>query len=195
VIINLLRNRELIEQNLANTRTMFHVGPVAETVPHALSLIGEGTSIVLALAGLAGLIALAIRDWRTIKTKPPASPRFVAHWLLAAPASLPWFSLSSLPTGRAAICPVRDAGRRDAGSRRSGGAGYVYPLLERRTICQIVLLLATAVPGAAYVWAFARDCLADTTRTMQAERLPTFSAMGARTLAVDRVPAPYACRR
>ncbi len=192
VFINLLRNRELIRQNLANTRAMFHIGPAGETTANALWLIGEGTSIVLALAGLAGIIALAIRDWRTIRTKPPASPRFVAHWLLAAPAFLSLVQFAVFAHGQggeyARFAMLVDA---TLGLAAVVALDAFTRYWNRRTICQIVLLFATAVPGAGYVWAYVRDYLPDTTRNVQAEHLADLQRGGARTLAVDRVPAPY----
>jgi len=134
---------------------MFHIGPMAEAIRNAFWLIGEGTSVVLALAGLAGIIALAIRDRRVIKTRPPVGPRFVAHWLLAPRRSLYWSSLSCSLTDRAANTPalrllvdvtlcIAAVVALDTFTRH----------WKRRTICQAVLLLATAVPGGAYAWAF-----------------------------------------
>lgn len=192
VVVNLFRNRELIRNNLANTRSMFHIGPMAEAVPNALRLIGEGTSVVLALAGLAGIIALAVRDRRMIKTRPPVGPRFVAHWLLAAPAFLVLVQFVIFAHGQ-------------------GGEYARFALLvdvtlciaavvaldtftrhwKLRRICQAVLLVATAVPGGAYAWAFVRDCLPDTTRMRQARMLDELRLKGLQTLAVNREPAPY----
>ncbi|HPD28380.1 MAG TPA: hypothetical protein PLL20_00180 [Phycisphaerae bacterium] len=192
VLINLFRNRDLIWNNLSNTQAMFHLGPPDESLPNALCLIGEGTSIVLALAGLAGLVALAVRDWRMVSSNPPVGPRFVAHWLLAAPAFLALTQFVLFAHGQ--------------GGEYARFALFVDVTLclaavvaldtftrywKLRTICQIALLLATAVPGAAYVESFLRDSASHHTRIRQAEHLAELQRNGARTLLTDRVPAPY----
>jgi hypothetical protein len=192
VLVNLFRNRELLWNNLRNTRAMFHVGPMPEAVSNALWLIGEGTSAVLALAGLAGIVALAIRDWRVIKTRPPVGPRFVAHWLLAAPAFLVLLQFIIFAHGQggeyARFALLVDVTLCIAAVVALDTFTRYWKL---RTICQAVLLLATAVPGAAYSWAFARDCLPDTTRMRQAEYLDDLRDKGLRTMVVDREPGPY----
>ncbi|MDM8008696.1 MAG: glycosyltransferase family 39 protein [Phycisphaerae bacterium] len=192
VLVNLFRNRELISSNLANTRAMFHFGPPVESVLNALYLIGEGTSAILALAGLAGLIALAVRDWRVVKKSPPVGPRFVAHWLLAAPAFFTLVQFVIFAHGQ--------------GGEYARFALFVDVTLclaavvaldaftrywKLRTVCQMVLLLVTAVPGAAYVESFLRDTTSHHTRLRQAEQLAELQRSGARTLVVDREPAPY----
>lgn len=192
VLINLFKNRDLIWNNLANTQAMFHLGPPDKSLPNALCLIGEGTSIVLALAGLAGLIALAVRDWQWVSSNPPVGPRFVAHWLLAAPAFLTLVQFVVFAHGQ--------------GGEYARFALFVDVTLclaavvaldtftrywKLRTVCQIVLLLATAVPGAAYVESFLRDSTSHHTRLRQAEQLAQLHRNGARILLTDRVPAPY----
>lgn len=192
VLVNLFRNRDLIWGNLANTRAMFHVGPPVESLLNSLYLIGTGASAVLALAGLAGLVALAVRDWRVVSNNPPVGPRFVAHWLLAAPAFLTLVQFVVFAHGQ--------------GGEYARFALFVDVTLclaavvaldtftrywKLRTVCQIVLLLATAVPGAAYVESFVRDGASRHTRIRQAEQLAELQRSGARTLSIDRVPAPY----
>ncbi|MGQ9649145.1 MAG: glycosyltransferase family 39 protein [Phycisphaerae bacterium] len=192
VLINLIRNRELLWTNLANTRAMFHVGPPFESLLNSLYLIGEGASAILALAGLAGLVALTIRDWRVVKNDPRVGPRFVAHWLLAAPAFLMLMQFLIFAHGQ--------------GAEYARFALFVDVTLclaavvaldtftrywKLRTVCQVLLLLATAVPAAAYVESFLRDGAPHHTRLRQAEQLAQLHRNGARTLLTDRAPAPY----
>lgn len=192
VPINLFRNLDLIRNNLANTRAMFHVGPLTESLPNALFLIGEGTSIGLALAGLAGIIALAVRDWRVRKRNPSVGPRFVAHWLLAAPAFVVLIQFVLFAAGQggeyARFALLVDVTLCMAAVVALDAFTRYWSI---RSVCQAVLLVATALPGAAYVESFIGDSFADNTRMRHAAQLADMHERGARTLCIDRVPAPY----
>lgn len=192
VPVNLLNNRELIVSNLANTRAMFHVGPPAGAILNGLRLVGEGASVILALAGLAGIVALVVRGRQATKASPSGRARFVAHWLLAAPALLGLIQFLVFAHGQGGEY-ARFAMLTDVTLCLAAAVAIdVFSRHRlRRALCQAALVLATAVAGGLYARSFVRDSLPANARVRQADRLAVLRREGARTLAVDRVPAPY----
>src|SRR5665213_4293489 len=85
--INLLHNRAVLASSFGNNRAMYHPQLTANGIATTGRLVAAGTSPLLALAGIAGTIALGWRALRVRRNHEPAEIRRRAVGLLvAAPA-------------------------------------------------------------------------------------------------------------
>ncbi len=198
VLVNLLVNRDLLRSNLANTRAMFRLGPWQEALPNALRQVGEGTSIVLAVVGAVGAIALGIKgcrpDHQEAENDRAAAPDAMigTGWLLGAPAILVFVQFAAFAAGQpgeygrfALFSDVALAIAAVVTARR------YLETRGRRWVAVAFLVLTTALPGGGYLAGFVRDSSPETSRTQAARTLQHLQASGASRLGILAEPAPY----
>ena len=185
---NLLFNRALLQSNLGTSTAMYQVSGSANGFINGLRLVAEGTSPLLAAAGLAGAAGLLLRARRRPSDFPPVGVRHVMS-LLALPAAIVMVQFVALGAGKpgeygrfallpdTVLCVMAVAG--------------IYRLTERpawRGVALAGLIAATGVFGVAYTARFIADAAGQTSRLALAERL---DELGPVPLAVTAEPAPY----
>jgi hypothetical protein len=191
VLVHLIGRDPVLRSNLGNSAAMYSAGGSAGAVANAALLIGEGTSCLLAVAGVVGGIALAIRAVRVRKDLANVEmSRRAAGLLLAAPALLVAVQFVALAAnkpgeyGRFALLPDTLL----AVEAVVAVATFVAtPRLRHGAFT--VLVLATLICGGNYLRRFVDDSFGTTTRLRAAEeleRLPNELA-----IAVEGEPAPY----
>jgi hypothetical protein len=191
--INYFRNRAVLRSNLGNSSAMYHMQFTASGLCNALKLIAVGTAPLLAIAGVIGAIALAVRAFkRRNKGEPAEICRRATGVLLAVPAI--WV---------AAQCALVATGK-PGEFGRFVIVPDVFLLVEavvaaatffRRPIVVGALLalfwITTAIPGGMYLSGFVLDGRAQTSRLVLAKHLKEMNARGSRTLWLSAEPAPY----
>jgi len=187
IVINLFINRPVLRSNFGNSLAMYEIARLGEGLIHAAWLVAEGTSPLLAGAGVVGAVVCAVRaSRRRLGGEAPLG------WLLAAPALLIVLQFVALAAGkpgeygRFAVLPdIALAVAAAVAIRR-----YIAqaPL---RLILLAGLLGATAFSGYAYLAGFVRDSAPETSRMQAASVLNKYHDRGARTLGVQAEPAPY----
>ena len=185
--------RETVRSNLGNSSAMYHMGRPLAGVANAASLVAEGTSPLLAIAGGIGAIALGIRAFRLRKDRTPEVVRRRAvGLLLAVPAVLIALQSAMLAAGkpgefgRFLLVPDIFLGIEAV----VAVATFVRPRAGRLIVLG-VLGLGTALAGGIYVRGFVRDSRPVTSRLTAAERIRQLRERGARTIGVTAEPAPY----
>jgi hypothetical protein len=193
VPINLARNRAVLQSNFGNSTAMYHAQVTAAGIANAAKLIAVGTAPLLAIAGVIGAIALAIRAIRVRHDWSEAELRRRATGLLLAVPAL-WV------TGQCILLATGKPGE--------FGRFAIFPdvvlLIEAvvaiatfikyrptRGVLSAALLITTAAPGALYLRAFLRDSRPETSRLQRAATLQQMQSRGATRLAVFAEPAPY----
>jgi hypothetical protein len=184
VFINALTNRQILMSNLGTSTAMYPVNGLASGLRTTIDLVGEGASRPLAIAGLAGVVALCLRR----KLMPPA----IELWLLGAPALVVLATMAALGAGkpgefgRFGLLP--DVGLLLfaflAVDRLVGGT------VERVGLV-LLLLGSTGFFGGLYLRGFVRDASDHPGRLIQADTLRRLGQAGNRTMALVAEPAPY----
>jgi hypothetical protein len=181
---NLLFNRAVLRSNLGASTAMYQVGGTNGFV-NGVRLVVEGTSPLLAVAGIVGAVVLIVRA-------RGASPARHVWALLGVPAlvvTIQFFALGAGKPGeygRFALLP-------DTGLCLAAVAG-VFGLLgasRARAGVVAVLVLGTGFFGATYVARFVADSRERTNRLTVAEHLNEFPRFGWPTVDVTAEPAPY----
>ena len=191
VLVHLIGRDAVLWSNLGNSTAMYRAGGSAGAVANAAMLVGEGTSWVLAVAGLVGAIALAFRAVRVRKSQEPDEVgRRAAGLLLAAPALLVAVQFVALAAGkpgeygRFAILP-------DAVLAIEAVVA-VATFVKRRAYrhwALVVLTVTTLVFGCMYLRRFVQDSGPAPTRLRAAADLAALPP--ATDVAVTAEPAPY----
>jgi hypothetical protein len=75
VAINWFTNRDVLRSNFGNSLAMYEVGRWREGLANAAMLVGEGTSVVLAVFGLVAVMTFAVRAARTRLSLAPRGPQ------------------------------------------------------------------------------------------------------------------------
>jgi hypothetical protein len=192
VPINFIHHRALLYSNLGNSSGFYHAGLSAGSFFHALMLICAGTSIVPALLGAIGAIALAWRAFHADASRQQEARRRATGLLLA---------VATLPV---AIVFVLFATAQPADYARFALPFEVFLLIEAvvalatflrsaalRYMTFILFAILTAASGIQYVAGFIRDCSNQTTRLATAEVIRSSLGMGNNILASWEEPAPW----
>src|SRR5688500_15997844 len=192
VLLHLVARNPVLTSNLGNSAAMYAAGGSLGALLNAGKLLAEGTSPVLAAAGVAGMVALARRAWNVREdTTSPSVARRATGLLLAAPAVLVLVQFVALAAGkpgeygRFAILPdtflmVEAVVAAETFFRR--------PQVRRLSLA--VLFFTTALCGGMYLRHFVDDSYGTTSRQRAAAELKDRLPPGA-TIAVDEEPAPY----
>jgi hypothetical protein len=191
VLLHLIGRDPVLKSNLANSAAMYSASGSAGAVLNAAMLVGEGTSFLLATAGVIGAVALAVRAVRVRRDQSPDEVRRRATgMLLAAPAVLVAIQFVALAAGkpgeygRFAILPDTLL----AIEAVVALATFVHRP-RHRNIIYAVLFLFTVIPGWMYLRRFIADSSATTTRLQEAGELASLPPEDA--IAVEAEPAPY----
>jgi hypothetical protein len=195
VLINAIFHPAILRSNLGNSSEMYHI--TASGFGNAIALLAEGTSPVLAAAGVVGaifvlfaLIRAAFRGRRDYEACN-CPGRGDAGWLLAAPAGLVLIQFFLLAAGKppeyARFALLPDTFLLVAAFAAVGR----MPVRFVRVVMSLALLLFTLPFGLRYVAGFVRDSGSQTSRLVVADRLAALADEGARTLRVPAEPAPY----
>src|SRR5678816_51391 len=103
VLLHLIGRDPVLWSNLGNSTAMYSAGGSTGAALNAAMLIGEGTSFLLAAAGLVGAILLGARAVRVRKELAPDEVgRRATGLLLAAPALLVAIQFVALAAGKPA---------------------------------------------------------------------------------------------
>ncbi len=195
ILINLAINRDVLHSNFGNSLAMYEISRLGAGLLNAASLVAEGTSLLLAVAGAVGAGVFAWWAWRRWARGCPetaAAQAYAAGWLLAVPALVVFAQFVALAAGKpaeygrfavfpdvalalAAVLAVRHVIQRTG--VRMAALGF--------------LVLVTAGPGARYLTGFIRDSRPQTSRMRAAHDLRLLQQAGASTLAILAEPAPY----
>jgi hypothetical protein len=191
VLVHLIRRDPVLTSNLGNSAAMYRPGGSVDAVVNAAKLIAEGTSPLLAMAGVTGAIVLGYRAWRMRKgSSPEEVARRAAGLLLAAPAVLVLVQFVALAAGkpgeygRFAILPDTFLAI-EAVVAAVTFAGSVS--VRRLTLG--ALFVTTAVCGAMYLRQFISDSAETTSRLRAAAELAQLPP--SEVIAVEAEPAPY----
>jgi hypothetical protein len=191
VLVHLLRRDAVLTSNLGNSAAMYRPGGSVDAVVNAAKLIAEGTSPLLAMAGVTGAIVLAHRAWRMRKENSPEEvARRATGLLLAAPAVLVLVQFVALAAGkpgeygRFAILPDTFL----AIEAVVVAATFATSASVRRLTLG-VLFVTTAACGAMYLRQFVSDCGTTTSRLRAAAELAQLPPSA--VIAVEAEPAPY----
>lgn len=197
VLINLLAAPELLESNLANTRAMFHAELSPSALHRAVLYIVAGTTFLLALLGVLGVLLLARRvgraesddDGRAGYCRMTPCVRTVL--LLAVPATLNGLQFIVFAAGQG-FEYARFALLVDVLLCIVAVVGIVRTWPRRRVYGPIfaVLLVFMGWHGYAYIQAYMRDVSSPTTRTLAADAIKAIEPY-ATTIGMWREPAPY----
>lgn len=193
VVINLVRDPAVLRSNLGNSAAFYSPALSGKGLLNSLLLIGEGTSFLLAAAGIAGTIALGIRALRMRKLSTPDEVRRrAAGLLLAAPAAV------------VAVLFVLFAKNQPADYARFALPLDVFLLVEAvvavatliprgpgRAASYALLVATTLFVGHVYVHHFLRDSTPDTTRMHAAAQIRGALAEGDSLLVTPLEPAPW----
>jgi hypothetical protein len=193
VPVNFIWHRTVLESNLGNSRAMYQPRITGQGLANAAYLIAAGTSPLLALAGLAGGLALGIRAVRVRKRDDPAeTTRRATGLLLAIPALCVIGQSVLFATGKpgefARFMIFADV---FLAVEAIVAAATFLPAARIAPAVALLLALTAAIPGISYVRAFVRDSRTPTNRLVEAERLRKLSAGSRRTIAIYADPAPY----
>jgi Dolichyl-phosphate-mannose-protein mannosyltransferase len=182
VVIHLLRDPAVLRSNLQNTSAMYGVRSTLGAGANALMLIIAGMSPLLACAGGAGAIALAVKARKRGRSAQRLSGILLAT--VAVALAIPYVTLAAGKPGeygRFALVP--DVALAMAAVMAMEAFG------RRWAIAAVGLLLGvTAVFGARYVAGFVGDAGADSSRMIAAAAL---RAAPRDRLAIAAEPAPY----
>jgi hypothetical protein len=195
VPINAVSNRALLRSNLGTSTAMYEVGASGGALGNAANLIVEGTSPLLAGAGVLALALWGVlarpRDGGEVMLRALMFPPAHVVCLLGAPALLVAVQFVALGQGkpgeygRFALLP-------DAALALAGVAGAAR-LPSRRVAAAtlLVLLASTTYFGGIYLGKFVADARPTTTRLAEARRLEALRLAGASRMVVVAEPAPY----
>jgi hypothetical protein len=191
VLSHLVRRDPVLTSNLGNSAAMYKAGGSLDALLNSALLLGEGTSYVLAIAGVISAVALAVRAVRVRKdVSEPAVARRAAGLVLAAPALLVLAQFVALAAGKpgeyARFGTLPDTFL--AIEAVVAVATFVRSVNARRVLFG-VLLLSTAAFGGTYLLRFLGDAVGPSTRLRGAAELAQLPAGTA--IAVDADPAPY----
>jgi hypothetical protein len=191
VLLHLIGRHPVLWSNLGNSTAMYSAAGSAGAVLNSAMLIGEGTSVVLAVVGLVGVIVLgvrAVRKW-TEREQEEVSRR-ATGLLLAAPAVLVAAQFVALAAGkpgeygRFAILPDTLL----AVEAVVAVATFVRRPAYRH-VALAALAVATVTSGTIYLTRFVRDSGPSPTRLRAAADLAQLPPET--TVAVTAEPAPY----
>jgi hypothetical protein len=182
VLIHLVRDREILRSNLANSSAMYHAGDVREGLMNSLLLLREGASLPLLLAGSLAMVLLLIRrrDCNALVLGVPCAVVLIQFVALAAGKPGEYARFAMLPDIALAIaCGI--------------ALGALISRNAQRVPIAILLVIFTAAPSWFYLVGFARDSTpTSSTRLEDAAWLDQLHrAGGATTLAIFAEPAPY----
>jgi hypothetical protein len=185
--------RAVFESNSGNSTAMYKVGRPIEGLLNEMSLAAEGTSPLLAAAGLIGATALGIRAFRRRRdASPDAIRRRATGLLLATPAVLIAIQFALLGAGKPG-----EFGRflivTDVFLAIEAVAAAVTFLPQTRLRCGVlaVLLASTACFGWVYLRGFIRDSREITPRLEAAAYLRDAYDRRRPNIAIIAEPAPY----
>ena len=193
VPVNLVRNPAVLRSNVGNSAS-FYTPAISRTgLLNALLLIGEGTSLLLALAGIAGAAALGVRTVRMRKSAAPDEMRRrAAGLLLAAPAMV------------VAAIFVLFARNQPADYARFALPFDLFLLVEavvavatftprcrRRYASYALLVASTLFMGHVYVHHFLRDTTPGATRMEAAVQIRALPSAEDSVLITPIEPAPW----
>ena len=196
VPLNLIYNRAVLRSNLGTSTAMYQVG--GSGWMNGARLLAEGGTTLLTIFGLIGAALLATHARRsrrkTAAEKDSAlmAPRLYAAALLAAPAAVVICQFIALGAdkpgeyGRFGLLPDVTL----ALFAVAAVATNVRDAYARR-FCYILLVVATALPGASYLAHFVADSRHPTARLLAARQLRGLNSAGATALAIVAEPAPY----
>lgn len=191
VLLHLIGRDPVLRSNLGNSTAMYSAGGSAGALLNAAMLIGEGTALLLAMAGMAGAILLAVRAIRarTEQTGEEVSRRATGI-LLAAPALLVAIQFVALAAGKPGefgrFAILTDTFL--AVEAVVAVATFVRQPAWRHGAFA-VLVVTTVASGAMYLRRFADDRSDTNTRLIAATELAKLPPGDA--IAVDAEPAPY----
>jgi hypothetical protein len=193
VLMNLVRNREVLRSNVGNSAAFYSPGLTGNTLANAALLVGLGMSFLLAVAGIAGAIALGVRAWTMRRAESnPEQRRRDAGLLLA------------LPTLTVGAAFVLLAGGQPADYARFALPFDLFLLVEAivaiatfvppgwtRCSAYTLLIASTAWMGQFYLRGFVRDASPNTTRTWAAAEIHRHLTRGDAALVTPIEPAPW----
>jgi len=162
-------------------------------IRNALSLLAEGASPIVFIAGVVGAVALtfaAIKQ-RVANQFDDDLARGDAGWILLAPAGVVAIQFFLLADGkppeyaRFALLPITFLL-----VAAFTAIGRLTSIRARSTLAVAAMILTLAF-GSMYVVAFLRDCGGRTSRTLNAGAIHALIRLGSRTLHTPAEPAPY----
>jgi len=192
ILLNFFGNRAVLRSHFGNAAGFYRNAWSIASIPNAFLLVGLGTSFVLALTGLAGILAFAVR---AVAGRCESEPQKIG----ARSTSL----LLTLVTAAFAFQFFAFATAQQADYARFALVPDIYlaiqavlfleAFLQRHTLwtCFVVLVLATAWMGGVCARSFLRDCYPQTTRMEAAVQLEELLHQGNHILATREEPAPW----
>ena len=216
VLIHLINHDGALKSNLDNSMAMYPAGSLSAGILNAIKLIVVGTSLPLALVGLAGMVCLPIMckkcgkskvagetsvvpqaagdETKTAEAKPACG--FGIGWMLAAVAIV-----------TAVVFAITGAGKPGEYARFAifidvalalAAVAFVNKLFKQPAMqitSGVVLVLLTAIFSAAYIRGFLLDSTANNSRIVAAkvmkDDLETISQTHRAVLGIYAEPAPY----
>lgn len=184
VLINTIVAPEILRSNLENSTAMYGRRGLGG-LWNAIVLLGQGTSPLLLIAGVAGTAWLIQRGLRPCDDLCTGSGD--VGWLLLAPAALIGLQFVLLAEGKpgeyARFAIFTDIALAIAAVAAADGLLRAW----FRPAVMVLLVAATAVWGIPYVLGFVADSGLDNTRRLAAHRL----SQDRRDVALVAEPAPY----
>jgi hypothetical protein len=193
VAIHLVHNREVLRSNVGNSAAFYRPGLSANGLANATLLIGEGTSLLLAVAGVLGAISLGARAWRLRRAASGAEQRRRAAGLLLA-----------IPTLVVAGAFVIFAAGQPADYARFALPFDLFLLIEAvvaaatfipggwmRGLAYALFIASTGYAGHLYLRDFLRDSSPETTRMQAAAEIRGKLPAGNGVLITPIEPAPW----
>jgi hypothetical protein len=199
ILINLVRNRDVLRSNFGNSLAMYQVHQLGEGLRNVLSLMGEGMSglpLVLGLtaAGLTAVVLLRRRE-PVANDGGPAGDRAL-FWLLMAPAVLIFVQFVALGAGkpgeygRFALFP--DIALAIAATAFLLGVPWPNIGNAARIVLVLLMIVGAGEAGVRYRRAFENDSGAGGSRYEAALTIKTVAdKLGPMTIGVFADPAPY----
>ena len=193
VAINLIRNPAVLRSNVGNSAAFYAPALNGTGLLNASLLIGQGTSFLLAAAGMVGAIALGVRAWRARRSGGEDEVRRRSTGLLLAAPAL-----------TVAGVFVVLAGNQPADYARFALPFDLFLLVEavvavatfgprdwRGVACYAGLVVSTGYMGHLYVQGFMRDSSPNTTRMKAAAQIRQMLPPGDAMLITPIEPAPW----
>jgi hypothetical protein len=191
VLLHLLGDSTILKSNLGNSKAMYEVARIGEGLVTAMKLMWESATPLVLGAGVIGAILMLRRGAQppvdSARGQRPAALRVaiaisivlaVQFVALAAGKPAEYGRFALVPSIVLAVC---------AGALIGRARIRTFEKVESFALMVVLMLL----PSFIYLYGFVRDSSAWPRRMVWAEQLQLLERTGARTLGVERDPAPY----
>jgi len=187
VLMHLFDNRTLLRSNLGNTRDMFQLCLSGQGLANAAVLIGEGSTVAVAVCGGFALVLLAVA---AICRKHWAMHH--SCWLMVGPAMLVLAQFILFADGQPGEYG-RFAIFLDISLLTAAivGGTAILNRMQWRATPLVLLAVLTAFSGSRYYQGFISEATGTTSRLVASRLIEEYRLAGARTIGVVAEPAPY----